>query len=863
MKRIVSNLIVTLAIATPAIAGSAGPSDAEIDRRVAGLVGQMTLEEKIDLLGGINGFDIRGVPRLGVPVLGTADGPFGIRRGMRSNVMAGGIGLAATWNTELARRMGVELGRDARARGAHFYLAPGVNIYRVPLNGRNFEYLGEDPYLAGKIAVPLIQGVQSQGVAATIKHYLGNNSEFLRHTTDSVIDERALREIYLPAFEAAVREADVGAVMASYNLVNGEHMSQNRRLNVDVLKKEWGFAGVLMSDWDSTYDALGAANGGLDLEMPSGKFFNREKLLPLIRAGKISEATIDDKVRRILRTAVRFGWLDREQLDPTIPRFNVQGQQVALQTAREGIVLLKNNGNVLPLDKGKVKTLAVIGPNAYPAVPHGGGSVTVVPFRTVSLLEGLSEHLGTSTDVRWVRGIRDLRAAANATIFFTDANGSQPGITVEVFDNGDLSGAPARTRVDAHINQGAPLDFTALALGELDRSLFEPTRPISMRWTGFHVPSVAGAHDVFAQFGAFARGVGHRLYVDDKLVSNHWDMKHAAVEQTRLDLDARPHKVVLEYRGDVGGLTGSVPFVRLGIVRRGSWVDPMAEQTARSADAVVLGVGFDTSTELEDWDRSFALPPGQAELIQKIAAANRNVIVVVTSGGGVDMSDWLDQVPALLQAWYPGQEGGTALAEILFGDVNPSGRLPASFERQLQDNPSFASYYPEPGTLRIPYKEGLNIGYRGYASNGTKPLFAFGHGLSYTTFKLGDLKVERRSTASDVLFDASFTVTNTGQRSGAVVSQLYVSDTHASVPRPPKELKGFAKTMLQPGEKRAVTIPLDARAFAWYDVKKRKWCADAGDFGIMIGTSSEQIDLEGRAALPRSLCLPGHSQRSR
>jgi beta-glucosidase len=852
MKKAVRSLAFSLALAIslPAAAQTSRSPATDAERRIDGLIRQMTLEEKVDLLGGINGFDVRGVPRLGVPALATADGPFGVRRGTRSNAMAGGIALAATWNTDLARRMGVEMGRDARARGVHFYLAPGVNIYRSPLNGRNFEYLGEDPYLAARMAVPVIQGVQAQGVAATVKHFLGNNSEFLRHGSDSIIDERALREIYLPAFEAAVKEADVATVMASYNLVNGEHMSQNSRLNLGVLKGEWGFSGVLMSDWDSTYDARGAANGGLDLEMPSGKFFNRELLLPLVRAGKVSQATLDDKVRRILRTEMRFGWIDREQLDLTIPRYNLQGRQVALQAAREGIVLLKNAGGLLPLDKEKIRTLAVIGPDAYPAVPHGGGSATVAPFRTVSFLEGASNQLGTAANVRWTRGIPDLRAAANATHFTTRADGGQPGVSVELFENDTLAGPPASTRVDAAINQGVPLDFTPLALGEIDRGQFAPTRRFSMRWTGFHVPTKAGPHDVFVQFGGFGRGVGHRLYIDNRLVSDHWDMKHAAVEQLRLDLDARAHSIVLEYRGEAGGITGT-PLVRLGIVREGEWVDPAAERMAREADAVVLAVGFDTSTELEDWDRTFALPPGQEELIRRIAAVNRNTIVVVTSGGAVDTSGWLEQTGALLQAWYPGQEGGTALAEILFGDVNPSGKLPATFERRPQDNPTFGHYYPQPGTNRVVYGEGVFVGYRGYDRAAVEPLFPFGYGLSYTSFKLADLEVERLP-GREIRYEVSFSVANTGKRPGAAVPQVYVADPHSPVPRPPKELKGFSKILLQPGESRKVTIPLDARAFSYYDVQAKKWRAHAGDYGILVGSSSRQIELEGTARLPGS-----------
>ena len=302
--------------------------------------------------------------------------------------------MAAAWDPELAQRVGKIIGQDARARGVHFMLGPGVNIYRSPLNGRNFEYFGEDPFLAARTAVAYIEGVQSQGVSSTVKHFMGNNSEFDRHNSDSIIDERTMREIYLPAFEAAVKEADVGSVMDSYNLTNGLHLTQNGSFNTDLARKEWGFKGIMMSDWDATYDAVAAANGGLDLEMPSGKFMNRDLLLPAIRAGKVSEATIDEKVRRILRTAIRFGWMDRDQTDTSIPRLNADGDQVALEGARSGMVLLKNDGNLLPLDKGKIKSIAVIGPDAHPAQPVGGGSGAVQPFAAVSFLQGIANYLG-------------------------------------------------------------------------------------------------------------------------------------------------------------------------------------------------------------------------------------------------------------------------------------------------------------------------------------------------------------------------------------------------------------------------------------------------------------------------------------
>jgi beta-glucosidase len=519
------------------------------------------------------------------------------------------------------------------------------------------------------------------------------------------------------------------------------------------------------------------------------------------------------------------------------------------------MVLLKNERNVLPLQRRAIKTVAIIGPNAYPAVPQGGGSVTVAPFRTVSFLEGMSEA-HPEGDVQWVRGIPDLRTVANATRFSTTAAGEASGVTVETFDNADLTGA-ASTRIEPYINQGAPLDFTPMALGEMDRSVFAPVRPVSVRWTGYHTPSGSGLHDVFIQFGNFGRGVGHRLYIDDRLVSDRWSMKHAAVEQLQLQFETKPHKIVVEYRGEVGGIYGTVPFVRLGILQAGTWVDPAAEQMARTADAVVVAVGFDMSSELEDWDRTFSLPPGQNELIRKVAAANKNTIVVVTSGGAVDMNGWQEQIPALLQAWYPGQEGGTALAEILFGDVNPSGRLPATFERRPPDNPAYSFYYPEAGSNRILYKEGVFVGYRGSEKSGSQPLFPFGHGLSYTTFDYSDLNIVQRSSMpgsdAESVYDVSFTITNKGSRAGAAVPQVYVADGHARVSRPAKELKGFSKVMLQPGEARTVTIPLNRRAFSYYDVQARKWRADAGTFGILVGSSVAKIELEGQAKLPRTL----------
>ena len=369
------------------------------EARIESIVTAMTIEEKIDLLAGVDFFYLRGVPRLGVPRLRMIDGPLGARNDGPATAYPASIGLAATWNPALVERVGVELGRDARAKGAHFLLAPGVNIYRASVNGRNFEYMGEDPYLAGRTAVAYIQGVQSQEVGATIKHFAANNAEFDRNHADSVVDERALREIYLPAFEAAVTEGKVAAIMDGYNLTNGLYMSQHAYLNNDVAKGEWVFDGVIMSDWVSTYDTVGMANGGLDIEMPDPTHYNRDRLLPALESGEVSEATIDDKIRRIIRVADRFAWLDREQLDASIPRYNRNGMQAALDAAREGIVLLKNDRQLLPLDRTTVRTVLLVGPNVHPAVVGGGGS-SKTDCNSIR-----PRKMG-----RWEQGVREIRS---------------------------------------------------------------------------------------------------------------------------------------------------------------------------------------------------------------------------------------------------------------------------------------------------------------------------------------------------------------------------------------------------------------------------------------------------------------------
>jgi beta-glucosidase len=817
----------------------------ELKSRVDALISKMTIEEKVDYIGG-TGFAIRAMPNLKLPSFEMSDGPYGVRSnfGFPSTTYAVGIGLAASWDPELAARAGAAIGKDARARGIHYMLGPGVNIYRSPRNGRNFEYFGEDPFLTSAIAVGYIEGMQKEGVSATIKHFVGNNSEFLRHDSDSIIDERSQREIYLPSFEAAVKRAHVGAIMDSYNLVNGTHMTQNGTFNTDLVRKKWGFNGVMMSDWVATYDGVAAANGGMDLEMPTGAYMNRKNLLPAIQDGRVSVATIDEKIRHILETAGRFGWLDRDQMDISLSTYNGENHAVALDLAREDIVLLKNEGKLLPLEKSAVKSILVVGPDAYPGVAVGGGSAGVKPFSLVSDVEGIQKQVGPDVTVFYDRGLPTMMELAQRTVFQTEADGGQPGLKLETFDNADLSGTPSSTRAARNINNAGTnwesfMDdpVTALALFSSGAKASK-----SRRWSGYYRAPSDGPYEIVLE-GA-GEGGGNRVYLDDKMIIDDWMIVRAFAPHVTVQLPAGPHKIVVEdyQSGPVGGK------LRFAIADQRTLVSKKALAQAAKADVVLIAAGYDNNSEGEGGDRTFDLPVGQDELIREISAANKKTIVAVTSGGNVDSNSWIDRVPAYLEAWYGGEQGGTALAEVLFGAVNPSGHLPATFERKAEDNPTFANYYPEGDSKRVEYKEGIFVGYRGYEKNGTKPLFPFGYGLSYTTFKFSNLKVFP-SGAPGVHYMVLFDVTNTGKREGATVAQVYVADTHASVPRPPKELKGFERVSLKPGETRTVSVTLDGRSFAYYDVAAKKWNIAPGEFGILVGDSSEEIPLRGSVTI--------------
>jgi beta-glucosidase len=803
--------------------------DAAVEQRVESLLGKLSLEQKVQLLGGEENFYVHAEPNIGLPRLAMSDGPFGVRAAGPSTAYAAGMGLAASWDPELAERVGTAMGRDARARGMSFILGPGVNMYRAPQNGRNMEYYGEDPLLAGHIAAGLIEGVQSQGVVATVKHFAANNSEYDRRHLNSIIDERTLREIYLPAFEFAVKEGHVGAVMSSYNLVNGDYLAENKTISLGILKNEWGFKGIFMSDWEATHDGIKAFNAGLDLEMPAATAMKPELLLPALRDGTLSTDVLNDKVRRILRTAIRFGFLEREQKDRSMPLFNPENNQVALDSAREALVLLKNDNHTLPFDAGTMKTIAIIGPNASPGVASAGGSSHVDTFRTQSILTGVTDYLGQKVRVLYSRGLPSPEEVFKQAAFST--TDGKPGLLKETFANDRFEGKAGTSVIDAHVDQWKPELWTTPSV---ERQ--------SIRWSGQFVPRTDGK---FLFLTAAASQDTYTLYIDNKPVIAQPQREGQAPLYATIELTAnKPVSIRLEYKPDV-----SYSRMGLGVVAIDDLVSADAKKIAAMADAVVVAVGFDPTSESEAFDRTFELPWGQEALIDAVAAANRKTVVTVTSGGGYATDRWLGKVPALLQNWYPGQEGGQAIAEVLFGARSPEGKLPISFEHQWKDNPTHDFYDAPahaPGTNpTVKYGEGVFLGYRWYTSEPKKaqPLFAFGHGLSYTSFAFANLKVSPLNATADGKVSVTFDVTNTGKITGAEVAQVYIGDPSALVPRPAKELKAFQKVRLAAGETKHVSLILDRRAFAYYDVKRHDWQVDPGRFTINVGDASDHTPL--------------------
>lgn len=732
-----NKLITTLAAVALTFVGATAATPVYLDpskpleERVEDALQRMTLEEKVGVLHAQSKFCSRGVQRLGIPELWTTDGPHGIRpevlwdeweQAAWTNdscvAFPALTALAATWNPELAELYGRSLGEEALYRGKDVVLGPGVNIYRTPLNGRNFEYMGEDPLLASRMVVPYIKGLQSNGVAACVKHYALNNNEVNRHTSNVIVDDRTLYEIYLPAFKAAVTEGGAWSIMGSYNLYQNQHGCHNKRLLCDILRDEWGFDGVVISDWGGTHDTAEAVENGLDLEFGSwtngltngrsnayDNYYLANPYLKLLREGKADMATLDNKVRNVLRLIFRTAMKSDKGFGSLC---SDEHYAAARRIGAEGIVLLRNKGNLLPLDPSKPQNILVVGENAVKMMTVGGGSSSLKVQRETSPLDGLRAQAPAGSTVVWERG------------YVGDPTGEYNGVT-----------------------SGQDLSESRSA---------------------------------------------------DRLIAD-------------------------------------------------------AADAARRADVVIFVGGLNKATgqDCEDSDReSLALPYNQDAVIEALVAANPRTVVVNVSGNAVAMP-WADKVPAILQAWFLGSESGNSLADVIFGHVNPSGKLPMTFPVRLDDVGAHAvGEYP--GTKRadsdivdIRYNEGVMVGYRWFDTKKIRPLFAFGHGLSYTTFGYGKLSADASKIGPDGALTLSVDVTNTGSRAGAETVQLYISDTKASVKRPAKELKNFAKIYLEPGQTKTVTFTVRPSDLAFFDAGAHAWKAEPGEFRAHVGAASDDI----------------------
>ncbi len=806
------------------------------------LVRKMTLEEKASLTAGADDWHTVAIERLGIPSIGMTDGPNGAKGGHFRNKIAcacfpSGIAMGATWDTGLLSEIGKALGEEAISKGYHILLGPCVNIIRSPLGGRNFETFSEDPHLTGRLAVAYINGLQSKNVGVSIKHFACNNSEFERMSISSEVSERAFREIYLPAFKAAVEEADPWTVMSSYNRINGIYASENRYLLTDILKGEWGFNGFVVSDWHGTHATMPVANAGLDLEMPGPARFLGERLVKAVRDGKVKEEIVDDKARRILRIIEKAGAFEGPRKALGKPLQKKEHQELIRRAGAEAMVLLKNDRNVLPLDKETTKTIAVIGPNADAMSIQGGGSSCTNPEHVVTPLEGITSACGDSIAITFEQGCRMGRmlSVIDPRRLTPPEGGEQNGATVEYFNSIDLSGEPVLKR---HVN-GLELSFSPG---------FEPevANRFSARFSAKFAAPKTGPH----QFSL--AGVGQaRLYVDDRLLVDKWEEqaergdlagiflkeKVEAIDMT----EGRTYDLQVDFSSGASSL-GSL-IVGWEFPVEGDPIEK-AVAAASTAGAAVVIVGTNHRYETEGFDRrNMELPGRQAELIERVASANRNTVVVLVTGAPVSTEGWIDKVPAVVQAWFPGQESGNAMADVLFGDVNPCGKLPESYPRRLEDNPAFVNYPGECG--KVHYGEGIFVGYRYYDAKKIEPLFPFGHGLSYTTFDYSNLTISKPEIELDEELEVTVDVSNTGTRAGKEVVQLYVQDVEATLARPVKELKGFRKVDLKPGETRTITFSLKKEDLSYYDPSEKRWMAESGEFRVLIGSSSRDIRAEG------------------
>jgi beta-glucosidase len=801
----------------------------------------LTLEEKVSLCAGSDAWHSVAIPRLGIPALKLSDGPNGVRGDGRSGTTSAcfpvGIALGATWNVELIEAVAGALGEEARSKGVHVLLGPTVNLQRHPLAGRHFECYSEDPHLSSRIAVAFIRGVQSRRVAACVKHFVCNDSEFERHSISSEVSEEVLREIYLPPFEAAVKEADAWSLMSAYNRINGTFAASHTPLLRDLLKDEWDFRGLVVSDWGGATETVACAKAGLDLEMPGPPRVMGEKLSRALCEGSVDESEIDDKVRRLLGVALASGAADSD-LHESAERSENRPEHRALarRAAAESIVLVRNE-NILPLDATKLRSLALIGPNARRSQIQGGGSSVVRPHYEVHPLAALRERLGPEVEILHEAGceIEKYCPAFEPAELCPGASEAGPGLLLEYW-NGEIAAGPC---VESRVVRRC----RALWMGRFS-SRVDP-RHFSARYSGTWTPSRSGRYCLGLQSAGEAR-----LRIDEELLlaTGREDDRgdgffgRASLED-RIEFEAtagREYRLGVEFESDpalphAGLQFGALPPETGNEIER-------AVEAARRADLALVVVGTSGEWESEGNDRRMLRLPGrQDELVERILAARPDSVVILNTGSPVEL-DWLDRCGALLQTWFAGQESGHALGDVLFGDLDPSGRMPCSWPRRLEDTPSAAHYPGRDG--RVHYREGLAVGYRGYDRSDLEPLIPFGHGLSYTQFEYLDLTLPPEVRAGESV-EISIRLRNRGERRGQEVVQLYLGSPPGLDERPPRELRAFSKSELGAGEEDWLHFSLDARALSVWAPDSATWCIPTGEREILVGASSRDIRARG------------------
>ncbi|MEN8117222.1 MAG: glycoside hydrolase family 3 C-terminal domain-containing protein [Bacteroidota bacterium] len=803
-------------------------TDAEIEKNIKIILNKMTVEEKIEL---ITGDDFRTKPnaRLAIPAFTMTDGPLGPRGKGPNTVFSAPVNIAAAWDRDLTYRIGEAMGEETRILGFNLLLGPCINITRVPYGGRNFESFGEDPYLMSEMVVPVVEGIQSKNVATCTKHFVANNQEWNRFDVSSNIDERTMREIYFPAFKAAVQRAGTYSIMGGYNRVNGTYANENKYLLNDVLKEDWGFDGIVISDWGAVRSTIKTAEAGMDLEMPWGKYLG-EPLLAKIKAGEVDETILDDKVTCILRIMFRMG-LFGETPDMYGGYINSdKNKALALEAAQKSIVLLKNENNTLPLHKSNLKTIAVIGPNAATARLGGDGSGHSDAINPVSPLEGIKNFVGDDVDIKYAFGVKlkrkDLPIAPESMYFLED--GKTPGIRVEYWNNKKLEGLSVAKGIDKSINHSWGFEESPVQ-GVVNDDKF------SVRWTGKFKSPGKGIYEI----GVKADN-GVRLYLNGNIVIDSWtDQAPGQFKTEYYEFEEEKlYDIKVEFYENIGTCRA-----RLGIapVEKGNELQEAVDM-AKNADMVILNLGLAKNYEGEQRDRDYLeLPPMQIDLLNEVLKVNKNIVVTLNNGSAMLISDWIDKVPAVVDALYPGEQGGTALAQILFGEINPSGKLPFTWMKRWEDHPAAKTY---PGEREEAYySEGIFMGYRHWDKNNIDPLYEFGYGLSYTTFEYSGMKLSTDKIAQNDTLKISLTVKNTGNIDGDEIVQLYISDKEASVEREVKALKEFTRVSLKAGESKEVSFKIDNSALWFYDTETKNWKTEPGKFKVLAGASSRDIRL--------------------